>query len=933
MENIKEKIVRIYQEEVNNYITNGIGDRVKMVAAYVYYHYFNADETSIDEMNSTFYFKTQGFPKELIAVEDDTINYGQKDFIFCILKDEIKGEFMEYLRDYIDSVTLDVGRIVYNDKDEENSETISKYISNTTDYVDSYKIIILCDFNLSEYKEKELVNDVVSKMGTKENQVEYDILFLEDIEDEIRDVETPHNFVEKETINLFFDDSICYFGEEKSFISFVSAKSIKYLYENYYTKGLLANNLRYYVKNKKIDSKIIDSINSDYENFCYYNNGLIITCSDYTLLDKQLTLKDFSIVNGGQTTNIIGRTIFEHDFPILIKVIKQKYKKVEDQVNFLSKVAEASNTQKPINQKDLIANRIEQRLLKKQCEENCGIFLQIKRGEKIDKSTYPEKWQNTTNDSFAQHINSFVFQSPGSSKNSKSKMLENDAIYDKIFKNSYSDNFIISIQRLRASFDSYSKKYKKIKDTSKLTETKKGLVSHCNLIVIAIIGLLYKLYLNKTLIPAYNTVSKKTEYEEVKVLLGQNDISKTDILRKNFLLHYDELKIFKLFDYIVDNILVSAYTSFRNKYYNFSFGHLSKSDMHYFNFIVPKTIGAIVNNSFAQDVDFENIFDSGKKPEIITDIIKIKVNDRPGLKIELQNLNKEIDVKYPNTNIQKLSYLDISKIMTCKYKTISELRNAYLSINDESIKTYGNDIIKLVKKYTDIDDFKISDNNSDENIKKAEQIKIPETVDDDVLGQAESNEIAEENYDFVESKNDYIQEEVQDPTYYEDIIPFAKRDQFRELQSELKNYRKRNAELRSIKENEILTDEQINKIAFRKYTTLDNLRNISDLKSEIIDVYGHEIIEVVSDYLNKYNEEAKRYKSYLLKTTKALLNTSNRLFVEGGDTELSEEKILLIIKNKPLNKGDLVRKCGFTYSEANILGEEIIKILEKNGHN
>ena len=57
---------------------------------------------------------------------------------------------------------------------------------------------------------------------------------------------------------------------------------------------------------------------------------------------------------------------------------------------FLSKVAETSNTQKPIKTRDIIANRIEQKKLQKQMKA-VDVYVQIKRGEKINKLQYPEK--------------------------------------------------------------------------------------------------------------------------------------------------------------------------------------------------------------------------------------------------------------------------------------------------------------------------------------------------------------------------------------------------------------------------------------------------------------------------------------------------------------------------------------------------------------
>lgn len=69
-----------------------------------------------------------------------------------------------------------------------------------------------------------------------------------------------------------------------------------------------------------------------------------------------------------------------------------------------------------------------------------GIFLQVKRGEKINKSIYKEPWQNASNDELGQMIFSFVYLHPGIARNSKNKMLSHDPYYRKIYKNNYSSD-------------------------------------------------------------------------------------------------------------------------------------------------------------------------------------------------------------------------------------------------------------------------------------------------------------------------------------------------------------------------------------------------------------------------------------------------------------------------------------------------------------
>ena len=201
-------------------------------------------------------------------------------------------------------------------------------------------------------------------------------------------------------------------------------------------------NLRYYIKSTNIDNKIEESILFDGKDFWYLNNGIIIVCNDYKVVGNEVWLKQFSIVNGGQTSRMIGTIPFNDDFYISCKIIKNVFETAQEKNLFISKVAEASNTQKPIKAKDIIANRIEQRNLKSLMQEN-GVFIEIKRGEKCNHEIYPEAWQRTKNNELAQDLYSFVFMEPGPARNSVSSMLSNEEKYNVIFReHEYSFDFL-----------------------------------------------------------------------------------------------------------------------------------------------------------------------------------------------------------------------------------------------------------------------------------------------------------------------------------------------------------------------------------------------------------------------------------------------------------------------------------------------------------
>ena len=164
----------------------------------------------------------------------------------------------------------------------------------------------------------------------------------------------------------------------------ISAESLKTLYAKY-NRSLLGLNLRYYIRNKNVDQGLKETITKHPEKFWYLNNGLVIVCEKYTMDGKILKLEQFSIVNGGQTTNRIFNTDFDKDFYLTCKVIQIPASETSVNQVTAQELAESTNSQKPIKAKDIAANRTEQTNL-------VGAFRQLnppiqyiaKNGDKID---------------------------------------------------------------------------------------------------------------------------------------------------------------------------------------------------------------------------------------------------------------------------------------------------------------------------------------------------------------------------------------------------------------------------------------------------------------------------------------------------------------------------------------------------------------------
>ncbi len=698
-----EKIVNVYKEEENDFIIEESLESVKTAALYMFYHYFNADVTKLDELNNLFCFLT-GDVGDIIAVNNNYYEENTIDVITVlpsnIMTNLVELQFKKVFSNFLDKISKDVANIICRNIDDRNEHIISKLDEFDFNEETVYEITVLC--NYPEAIENKLwYQKQASEYKGKNGRIRINILFEDDIEEEVHDVESPKDSVNKGILELIDSKNISFFGREKSFLCFISAASLRKNYYLYSTHGLFASNLRYYVKAAKIDSKITNTILNEPENFCYFNNGIIITCDDYSLSGKKIELRNFSIVNGGQTTNLIGRSDFEKDFAVMCKVIKNKYDNIEEKVEFLSKVAEASNTQKPIKAKDLIANRIEQRMLKIQFER-AGMFLQVKRGEKIPKDVYSQAWQNASNDQVAQMLYSVIYQMPGAAKNSKSKLLENEKIYNTIFKAEYESALFKSMQHIRVGFNNW---VKKIKKEERHGSTKLGLAKNGDLFTIAVTGLIYKVLSNKELSEKlfnYNLSEINTDNEEMRFILCQNDIGSLKFLNPYLINNMGKRTLNDFFEHIFDDVLIPAYDKFKKKYQNYSYANFVKSDLYYYNFILPIVIKYL--SSHIKNYEYSNIFDLSKSSNVNLSKEDSFNEYKPGLEEELKEFRTRTYKSLGINAYEVFKNAQMAYIIKYKPRTLEDLKN-YAGLSGYQIKNFGQNICDIVAKYVDIKDF------------------------------------------------------------------------------------------------------------------------------------------------------------------------------------------------------------------------------------
>ncbi|MBE6649816.1 MAG: hypothetical protein E7613_00750 [Ruminococcaceae bacterium] len=281
------------------------------------------------------------------------------------------------------------------------------------------------------------------------------LYFNDDIVDEINESKSRRPTVETGRLTIDVANNALYYGDDAVIIN-VSAFSIKELYANHST-NLLSRNLRYYIKKRDIDSSIIETINKCPETFWFKNNGITIICDDFSIDGKHVKLKNFSIVNGGQTTTLIHKSKEinkDNDLFLPCKIIKT-IGVTEDEKNLFSlEIAKATNSQKAIKSIDLKANAPEQ-VRFATAMRNAGLFYQTKRGEEIPKD-FKEDYKNTDLVEVGKLCLAGIFQLPAASRN-KPSTLYLDKYYNPVF-NTHEQDQICSIVKELLYIDSYFRK-------------------------------------------------------------------------------------------------------------------------------------------------------------------------------------------------------------------------------------------------------------------------------------------------------------------------------------------------------------------------------------------------------------------------------------------------------------------------------------------
>lgn len=415
----------------------------------------------------------------------------------------------------------------------------------------NYKNELVLFISLNPTIKKE-IDELIIKLE-KENKdldVTLQVYYLSDIENQIKLIQGGRLCVPSGKINIYKEHGrICFSNANgrKGISVNISANSLRQLYEQYKEQGLFEQNYRYFTKMKKIDDGINTSLQKRRNDFWFLNNGIIIACKEFSEDGNNIKLTDFSIINGCQTTSLIGSYCGSNqgvDFAIPCKIIEISINNQEEtdaDYKFLTEIAQASNSQKPINERDLKANDYKQRELKLALEKK-GIYLDIKRG-----STKKGR-KNIKNELFGQLVLAFQYQQPGYAKSNKREIFSVEKTFEKIFYRKFDIDMIVDLIELYYKFLEYRESYYGDETTIK-TSLQESVTKNGMLTVMALIGFIIK---EKRRLINLSNVNKDEFFKD--------EISKDDIQGKLFSDYWYENQeesielLYSLFNYITHEI-------------------------------------------------------------------------------------------------------------------------------------------------------------------------------------------------------------------------------------------------------------------------------------------------------------------------------------------------------------------------------------------
>lgn len=159
---------------------------------------------------------------------------------------------------------------------------------------------------------------------------------------------------------------------------------------------LLERNIRRYLglQGNRVNEGIRHTLTSDEKNnFYFYNNGVTLICDSFSYNalqdgDYKVRVENLQIINGGQTCMTIFKTLREPDLihqNAQAFVLLRLYELPRENEGLVQRITYATNSQNPVDLKDLRANDERQKILEKDIEQ-LGFNYRTKRSNTPTRS-------------------------------------------------------------------------------------------------------------------------------------------------------------------------------------------------------------------------------------------------------------------------------------------------------------------------------------------------------------------------------------------------------------------------------------------------------------------------------------------------------------------------------------------------------------------
>jgi len=250
-----------------------------------------------------------------------------------------------------------------------------------------------------------IANNAQKKYQEKGWNVECKVLGLAEIQDKyielknIRDYGLAGPVTFKIQKDFFFEIK----DPLKVLVCGIRAGTIADIYNQKEVKNKLFNqNIRLPLSSSKINTAISQTATDSEasKNFFYYNNGITATCSSYEMVDNEITVSDFQVVNGAQTVSALARSVGSGSAVkkstnaiVLFRLI-QTGEQISRKSELADNITRYQNTQNVVRESDFFSNELFQLWLTKNLPEQLsnkgiipGFYYQHKRGYKPNSRT------------------------------------------------------------------------------------------------------------------------------------------------------------------------------------------------------------------------------------------------------------------------------------------------------------------------------------------------------------------------------------------------------------------------------------------------------------------------------------------------------------------------------------------------------------------